>query len=82
MSNSDLRRKAIEMLKPPFSYEHGYIFDSEHNMVSDDHDCGTGTIARLRGWGRLGKLEDGAEIQDAIGELIAEALTEWFETNV
>jgi hypothetical protein len=77
------REKAMEILKPPFKFECGYIFDSapDQNMVADDHDCETGTIARLRGWGRLGKLDDGDAIQDAIGQIIADALTKYFENK-
>jgi hypothetical protein len=76
------KQKAIELLKPPFKFECGYIFDSakNENMVADDGgDIELGTIARLRGWGRLGKLDDGEQVQDAIGEVIAEALNQYFE---
>jgi hypothetical protein len=75
------KQKAIALLRPPFSFYMGYIWDGckDQNMVADEGGCEIGTIARLRGWGRLGKLEDGAEIQDAIGEIIAEALNQYFE---
>jgi hypothetical protein len=76
------KQKAIEILSPPFNYHMGYIWDGakDQNMVSDEGDCEIGTIARLRGWGRLGKIEDGSEIQDAIGEIIAEALNQYFRS--
>lgn len=75
------KQKAIALLKPPFKMVCGYIYDSadDQNMVADDGDCEIGTIARLRGWGRLGSLPDGSEIQDAIGEVIVQALNEYFE---
>ena len=75
------KEKAMQLLKPPFSYDMGYIWDSakDQNMVADEGECEIGTIARLRGWGRLGYLPDGAEIQDAIGEIIAEALNQYFD---
>jgi hypothetical protein len=74
------KQKALELLKPPFKFECGYIFDSAHsqNMVADDGACEIGTIARLRGWGRLSKLNDGEQVQDAIGEIFAEALNKYF----
>lgn len=77
------RQKAMELLKPPFRLNHGYIFDSAHNpnMVADEGECEIGTIARLRGWGRLGYLDDGAKIQDEIGNIICDALNEYFEKH-
>lgn len=75
------KQKAIGLLKPPFKFDNGYIFDGSkaRNMVCDEGECELGTIARLRGWGRLGNLPDGGEIQDAVGEVIAEALNQYFE---
>ena len=76
------KQKALELLKPPFKFECGYIFDSakNENMVCDDGgEIELGAIARLRGWGRLGKLDDGEQVQDAIGEVIAEALNQYFD---
>ena len=80
MTEKTPKQKAMELLKPPFKFTHGYIFDSaiQQNKVADEGDCEMGTMARLRGWGRLGYLPDGAEIQDAIGEIIAEALNDYF----
>lgn len=70
----DSRLKAL--YKPPFKHDHGYIFDANGNMVSDQ--SGGEHIARVRGWGRLGAYEDGAALQDAIGDRIAKILTkEW-----
>lgn len=76
------KQKALQLLKPPFKAEDGYIFDSaepNRNMVADDGEIELGTIARLRGWGRLGYLDNGEQVQDAIGEVIAEALNQYFE---
>ena len=80
MTEKTPKQKAMELLKPPFKSKCGYIFDSaeKQNTVADDGDCELGTMARLRGWGRLGYLPDGEEIQDAIGEIIAEALNDYF----
>jgi hypothetical protein len=76
----DLKKEAMSQFKAPFSYHGGFIFDADSNMVSDD--SGGDHIARVRGWGRLGYLENGGEIQDKIGELIAEALTEYWNNHV
>jgi len=59
--------KARNSLKRPFSYQHGYIYDANGDVVSDEHG------SRIRGWGRL---QGDAELQDAIGERIAKILTE------
>lgn len=75
-----LKQKAIAILQPPFKLKRGFIYDSseDQNMVCDSGDCEIGTIARIRGWGRLSKLPEGSEIQDAIGEIIVEALNDYF----
>lgn len=67
--NLDIR--ARRALKPPFTYQHGYIFDAEGNMAADNIHA-----LRITGWGRLGAMEDGTELQDAIGERIARILSE------
>lgn len=69
-ANKNLEIKARRALKPPFTHERGYIYDANGDMVADNGGL------RVRGWGRLGELEDGAEIQDAIGDRIAEILTQ------
>ncbi|HMW48798.1 MAG TPA: hypothetical protein PK011_02690 [Marinagarivorans sp.] len=78
--SSDAKKQALEILKPPFKFCCGYIFDSaeQTNMVADDGGS-PDSLSRVRGWGRLGKLPNGAEVQDAIGEIIAEALNQYFE---
>jgi hypothetical protein len=82
---------ALNLYRPPFKYECGYVFDANHQMVSDDSggtplylcddrradDC----IGRVRGWGRIGKLKDGDAVQDAVGTIIAAALTEYWEKH-
>ena len=74
---SDHRIKPFEVqarraLKPPFTYHAGYIHDADGHMVADESGH------RIRGWGRLGAMEDGAEVQDAIGQRIAEILTKYW----
>ena len=76
---TELKQQALDQYTPPFSYRGGYIHDVDHKMVADD--AGGNHILRIRGWGKLGKLENGAEVQDMIGELIAEALTEYWNTR-
>ena len=74
---------AIEIYKPPFKYSHGYIFDGEGNMFSDDgsvDEMENAIAARIRGWGRIGYIEEmnPADIQDAVGEHVAKALNEYW----
>ncbi len=71
----DIKQKALDLYKPPFRYEYGYIFDSENEMVSDDYAT---SIQEVRGWGRIQYLGNAEELQDTVGELIAEALTEYW----
>ena len=75
------RKAAMAVYTPPFKYEHGYILDSQNLMVADDGDIAeekrsvTGAVAsRVRGWGRLSYLPNGAELQDEIGQMMADAL--------
>ena len=78
--NEALKKKAISMYKPPFSFSRGYIFDSEGTMFSDDGGSGD-RVARIRGWGHIGGEKDfnPENIQDALGEMFAEALNAYWE---
>lgn len=73
-----LRSTAVELYKPPFRYEYGYIYDAAHRVVADSD--GQDAVLRVRGWGRIGYLPDAAALQDKVGELIAEALTKHWMT--
>lgn len=85
--SEDLKARALACYKPPFQYKLGYVWDSQGHMVADEgreHELESlsSTVGvRVRGWGRLGKLKDGDKIQDKIGELIAEALNEYWKEN-
>lgn len=76
---SDLRDKAKELYKPPFRHDRGYIFDADSNMVADDAEA---NIMRVRGWGRIGYMEDPELLQDEVGVMIAEALTAYWTEEV
>jgi|GEM_PF-1646759 len=78
---TEAQRKAMELYKPPFKFMHGYIFDADHNMVSDNGDLEdqAAGVARIRGWGRLSYMENPEQLQDAAGELFALALTRLWE---
>lgn len=72
-----LRDKALALYKPPFYFRLGYIFDADNRMVADDYE--DGACLRARGWGRIQYLPNPEQLQDTVGELIAEALTEFWE---
>ena len=81
--NSRMRQECFKLYSPPFNYHRGYIWDSKGEMVCDDGGA-VDSIARIRGWGRLQYIQDGEfepeELQDCVGELVAEALTKlWTE---
>lgn len=87
MSN-DLKAQALALYSPPFKFEKGYVWDSKGHMVADDHQGQFNPSAlRVRGWGRIVNLK-GHEVrelealQDAVGELIAKALTEFWEREI
>ncbi len=68
-SNQTIEDKLKEYFKPPFTFGSGYIFDSNNQMVGE-----------VRAWGYLQYKPDSEKLQDRLGELIAEALTEKFKT--
>lgn len=66
---SDIRKKVLEIFKPPFIYLNGWIFDKENNP-----------IMQIRGWGHittsmLGDFE-AIDIQDELGKMVMESLNE------
>lgn len=77
---SELELLAFKQYTSPFHYQAGYIFDSKDNMVADEPD----KIVQVRGWGKLQYEfpgEAAAAVQDVIGEMIAKALTEYWEKH-
>jgi len=49
MTEKTPKQKAMELLKPPFKFTHGYIFDSaeQQNKVADEGDL---WLEQLRGF--------------------------------
>jgi len=87
-----LAQTAMSLYTPPFKYDYGYIFDSNGETVADN-SCENdevveaekeGNLAlRVRGWGRIQYLKtehDNGDVQDAVGNAIAKALTEYWES--
>lgn len=84
-----LRQAALDLYKPPFRYEYGYVFDSNNQMVADKGEIGElkGLIAtRIRGWGRIQYMDNPAgranQLQDEVGKIVAEALNEYWGTSL
>ena len=69
-------QRALRLYLPPFRYEYGYIWDAANNMVADD--SGQDIALRVRGWGRISSMETPELLQDTVGKLMAEALTEYW----
>jgi hypothetical protein len=82
--SDELRDRARKLFRAPFRYEGGYIWDDDTEMLADKRveSEAPGATLRVRGWGRLGYItkspEEADALQDAYGELIAEALTAHF----
>jgi len=76
---TELQQAALELYESPFKFECGYIYDAKNRMVADDD--GQDVVLRVRGWGRINSLENPEKLQDTVGELIAQALTEFWERN-
>ncbi len=77
LTKDKIKAEVLKLYTPPFHYSSaGYIFDSEGHTFSDS-GCVVGEermMARIRGWGRLSYMEHPHELQDAAGEMYAEAL--------
>ena len=78
------RAAALALYKPPFKFSMGYIYDGGSRMVADQDGFGEDSkvfesvAARVRGWGRIGYMPDAEQLQDEVGAVIAEALTEFW----
>jgi hypothetical protein len=68
------RKAAMAIYKPPFKHHRGYIYDSQQHMVADDHDVHAAVAARVRGWGRIGYMQNPEKLPDEVGEMMADAL--------
>lgn len=75
------RNAALALYRPPFTFMHGYIHDADGHMVSDDDGVDKHIAQRVRGWGRMSYMPDAAALQDEVGAVIAQALTEFWERN-
>jgi outer membrane phospholipase A len=92
-SVESLRKRALALYKPPFKFQYGYIYDSEGNVVADNSSerdeevtCSSAEngnlLLRVRGWGRIGYMENPEQLQDTVGELIVEALNAYWEKSL
>jgi len=76
------RKAAMAIYTPPFKYAHGYIHDSAGHMVADqdglDGEVEKSVVARVRGWGRIGYMPNPEELQDEVGQMMADALTAYY----
>lgn len=70
---------ALALYKAPFRYENGYVYDAMNEMVADDE--GQDILLRVRGWGRIRHMDDPESLRNAIGEIIAQALTEYWNRH-
>lgn len=78
----ELRARAISLYKPPFKFDFGYIWDADGQMVADQKLDEEGQILRVRGWGRISYLENPEALQDEVGEVIALALSDYWNLNI
>lgn len=63
--------QAKALYKPPFRYEHRYVWDADDHMVADfrGHRFKGVRNFRVRGWGRLQYFPDGEALHDRMGQL-------------
>lgn len=75
-AEATIAQAALALYEAPFRYERGYIWDAKSNMVADNQ--GQDVAMRVRGWGRIQYLPDASTLQDAVGALLAQAMTEYW----
>ena len=75
----DVIRAALELYKPPFRFDSGYILDADGRVAYDNE--GMDTMGRVRGWGRIQYLPNPEALQDKVGEMIAEAMTDFWKKH-
>jgi len=80
IDKATIQQAALELYTPPFRFAYGFIWDAKDNMVADE--AAKDAAVRVRGWGRIQYRPDSEKLQDAVGELIAEALTEYWTARV
>jgi hypothetical protein len=75
--DQELKQRALALYTPPFRVMEGAIYDANGHMVADDREG----VARVRGWGRLGYMQEGAALQDMVGELLVAALNDYWNAQ-
>ena len=81
-ASEPISERAFALYRPPFRYDgHGYLWDANGEMVADDRPESPSAIGRIRGWGRIGYLKEPEKLQDMVGHLIAQALTEFWQKH-
>lgn len=85
MSDQTIFQRALDLYTPPFNFNrYGYLNDSKSQMVADNHvedsveETGKEAMLRVRGWGRISYLPEPEKLQDQIGEILGQALTEFW----
>lgn len=88
-----LEQTAIELYKPPFKFQYGYVYDSNGNCFADinggcddtiETECGSIAL-RVRGWGRIQYIKgthSPEDIQDQVGKEIVKALNAHWEKKL
>jgi len=75
----ELQARAEALYIAPFRFERGYIFDAKNEVVADNSDNQKNdSIIEIRGWGRIGYLPNPEALQDTVGYIVAQALTEFW----
>jgi hypothetical protein len=73
----DLAERALALYSPPFRVVEGAIYDSAGHKVADDREG----VMRVRGWGRIAYMENADQLQDAVGQMLADALNDYWRAN-
>ena len=73
-----IRKAAMALYVPPFKLLHGYIYDSNDQMVADSDGVKASVVTRVRGWGRIGYMPNAEALQDEVGQMMVDAMNAYY----
>ncbi len=78
--STEMEGKVLALYKSPFRREYKRIFDANDELIIDDSGD-QAAMSHVHNWGRISQMGASEELQDAVGDLIAKALTLYWDLH-
>jgi len=78
--STEVEGKVLALYKSPFRREFRYILDANDELIIDDSGD-QAAMTHVHDWGRISQTEASEELQNAVGDLIAKALTLYWDLH-